>query len=132
MFFSIKIYISGLFVLIVKHKNNLGFLKTHKEAIERFMCLFELRAKNAPICNSLPRHFYENLHEYFIVSYLIIGFNKKKHHSYIFKINYNMALKNNEDNEKKRRKFSNSDLRIEISAKNCITITMRPDSVFFL
>ena len=39
--------------------------------------IFELRAKNAPICNSLPRHFYENLHEYLNVSYLIISLNKK-------------------------------------------------------
>ena len=40
-----------------------------------------------------------------------------------------MALKNKEDN-KKTSNFSNSDFRFEISAKNCINITIRPDSVF--
>ena len=99
-FFCIK-NISDLFVLIVKHKNNLGFLKTHKEVIERFMCIFWTEFKNAPICNGLPRHFYENLLEYFFVRYLILSLNTIKHHSYIFKLNYNMALKNKDDNKRK-------------------------------
>ena len=43
-----------------------------------------------------------------------------------------MALKNQDGNKKKtQRKFSSSDFRFEIGAKNCIRITLHPDAVFF-
>ena len=43
-----------------------------------------------------------------------------------------MVLKNKEGNKKEIcRKFSSSDFRFEISAKNCIRITLGPEVVFF-
>ena len=43
-----------------------------------------------------------------------------------------MVLKNKEGNKKEIcRKFSSSDFRFEISAKNCMRITICPDAVFF-
>ena len=43
-----------------------------------------------------------------------------------------MVLKNKEGNKKEIcRKFSSSDFRFEISAKNCIRITLGPEAVFF-
>ena len=42
-----------------------------------------------------------------------------------------MALKNKDGNKKTRLKLSSSDFRFEISAKNCIRITLHPVSVFF-
>ena len=62
---------------------------------------FELRAKNAPIYNSLPGHFYENLHEYFFLSQLTLSLNTTKHHLYVLQLNHNMSLKNKDGNKKK-------------------------------
>ena len=62
---------------------------------------FELRAKNAPIYNSLPGHFYENLQEYFFLSQLILSLNTTKHHLYVLQLNHNMLLKNKDGNKKK-------------------------------
>ena len=43
-----------------------------------------------------------------------------------------MVLKNKEGNKKEICcKFSSSDFRFEISAKNCIRITLGPEAVFF-
>ena len=57
---------SGLFVSIVKHKNNFGLLKTIKRQLKDLCAFFEVSAKNTPICNSLPGHFYQNLQEYLV------------------------------------------------------------------
>ena len=43
---------------------------------------FELRAKNAPIYNSLPGHFYENLQEYFFVQNQILIIKSKQNNKY--------------------------------------------------
>ena len=61
---------------------------------------FEPSAKNAPICNSLPGHFDENLQEYLLLSQLTLSLNTTKHHLYVLQLNHNMLLKNKDGNKK--------------------------------
>ena len=92
---------------------------------------FELSAKNAPICNSLPGHFYENLHEYLFLSQLTLSLSTIKHHLYVLYLNYNIELKIKMAIKKKHYANFQVDFRFEISGKNCIRITLGPEAVFF-
>ena len=109
------------------------FLKSIFKKIKKWYFIIMLSSpKIDTSCISLTINFYENLHEYFFARNWFLLRIRPKKIKIKFIVNPLWTIEILKCHLKKTRgKFSSFDSRFEISAKNWIRITFRPDPVFF-